>query len=161
MLNTCTSQDKRYVAQHHTHALVSLNTKLKLDHLLKITYHTYINHVFTGDGLLCARPTCKNGLADPCKHLHLWSRLKVGNLQRLADQISEHVPPASRATRITHSAGSIFPPRKCIQMRMLLVYNTIGVVTGHREKHDFVSFESKSKLDCGIFCVVQSRFCLV
>jgi hypothetical protein len=49
------------------------NTTLMHWLVLKITYHTYINHVFTADGLLCARPIYKNGLADPSKHLHLWS----------------------------------------------------------------------------------------
>jgi hypothetical protein len=38
-LNTCTSQDKMHVLELHTHALVSLNSKPNLDHLLTISHH--------------------------------------------------------------------------------------------------------------------------
>jgi hypothetical protein len=48
MLNTCILQDKIHVAHTTTHAMVSLNTKPKLNNLLTITHHTwaYIHHVF-------------------------------------------------------------------------------------------------------------------
>jgi hypothetical protein len=43
------SQDKRHAAHTTTHAMISLNTKPKLNNLLTITHHTwaYIHHVFT------------------------------------------------------------------------------------------------------------------